>query len=73
MARAAPGAVFVKVGCWKGRSAAFLGVDILRSGKAIALHCVDHFRGYPSFTIGPFDNSFPNADHDSKGVYAVFY
>ena len=45
VARAAPGAVFVEVGCWKGRSTAFLGVEILRSGKAIALHCVDHFRG----------------------------
>ncbi len=45
VAWAAPGAVFVEVGCWKGRSAAFLGVEILRSGKAIALHCVDHFKG----------------------------
>jgi hypothetical protein len=45
VARAVPGAVFVEVGCWKGRSAAFLGVEILRSGKPIALHCVDHFKG----------------------------
>lgn len=45
VARAAVGAVFVEVGCWKGRSAAFLGVEILRSGKPIEVHCVDHFRG----------------------------
>jgi predicted O-methyltransferase YrrM len=45
VARAGDGAQFVEVGCWKGRSAAFLGVEILRSGKAVALHCVDHFRG----------------------------
>jgi SAM-dependent methyltransferase len=39
------GAQFVEVGCWKGRSTAFLGVEILKSGKKITLHCVDHFLG----------------------------
>ena len=36
---------FVEVGCWKGRSTAFLGVEIINSGKKISLHCVDHFLG----------------------------
>lgn len=44
VAEATDGALFVEVGCWKGRSAAFLGVEILNSGKRIALHCVDHWR-----------------------------
>ena len=43
--RAGDGAQFVEVGCWKGRSSAFVGVEILRSGKRVTLHCVDHFRG----------------------------
>ncbi len=34
-------ATFVEVGCYQGRSTAFLGVEILRSGKQISLHCVD--------------------------------
>jgi hypothetical protein len=34
-------AMFVEVGCYQGRSTAFLGVEILRSQKRIALHCVD--------------------------------
>ena len=40
---AADGALFVEVGCFKGRSTAFLGVEILNSGKRIALHCVDYW------------------------------
>lgn len=36
---------FVEVGTWMGKSAAFMGVEIARSGKPIKLDCVDHFRG----------------------------
>jgi SAM-dependent methyltransferase len=39
------GAVFVEIGCWKGRSAAFMGVEILNSGKRIKFFTVDHFEG----------------------------
>jgi hypothetical protein len=41
VAEAPTRAVFVEVGCYKGRSTAFLGVEILNSGKKIDLHCVD--------------------------------
>jgi predicted O-methyltransferase YrrM len=34
-------ATFVEVGCYQGRSTALLGVEILRSNKRVALHCVD--------------------------------
>ena len=37
--------VFVEVGSWKGRSAAFLGVEIFNSGKPIKLYCVDTWKG----------------------------
>ena len=39
------GAVFVEIGCWKGRSAAFMAVEILNSGKRIKFYTVDHFEG----------------------------
>ena len=42
---AADPARFVEVGCWKGRSAAFLAVEILNSGKNIRLDCVDTWLG----------------------------
>ena len=40
-----PSGHFVEVGTWMGKSAAFMGVEIARSGKPIKLDCVDHFRG----------------------------
>lgn len=36
---------FVEVGCWKGRSAAFMAVEIARSEKPITFYCVDHWQG----------------------------
>lgn len=42
---AADGARFVEVGAWKGRSTAYLAVEIINSGKKISLHVVDHWRG----------------------------
>ena len=39
------GAYFVEVGSWMGRSAAFMAVEIINSGKDIRFDCVDHWRG----------------------------
>lgn len=36
---------FVEVGSWKGKSAAFMGVEIANSGKPIDFYAVDHFKG----------------------------
>lgn len=36
---------FLELGTWKGRSAAFMGVEIINSGKEILLDTVDHFIG----------------------------
>lgn len=41
---AVDGAVFVEVGSFLGKSACFMAEAIRRSGKRIALFCVDHFR-----------------------------
>jgi hypothetical protein len=44
--KAAPStAHFVEVGVWKGRSAAFLAVEIINSGKNITLDLVDTWEG----------------------------
>lgn len=43
--KAQDGAHFVEVGCWKGRSAAFMAVEIINSNKQITFDCIDHFRG----------------------------
>lgn len=42
---AQPGAVFVEVGSWMGRSAAYIAVEIINSGKQIKLCCVDTWEG----------------------------
>jgi len=36
---------FVEVGCWKGRSSAFMAVEIINSGKKVRLDCVDTWLG----------------------------
>ena len=36
---------FVEVGCWKGRSAAFMAVEILNSKKKIRFDCIDTWKG----------------------------
>ncbi|HET8688299.1 MAG TPA: class I SAM-dependent methyltransferase [Methanosarcina sp.] len=39
------GAHFVEVGSWRGRSTAYLAVNIHNSGKEIRLDCVDTWKG----------------------------
>jgi Methyltransferase domain len=39
------GSHFVEIGIWEGRSAAFMGVEILNSGKKIRYDAIDHFEG----------------------------
>lgn len=39
------GSKFVEVGCWKGRSAAYMAVEIANSGKDIEFYCVDTWEG----------------------------
>ncbi len=39
------GSHFVEIGVWKGRSAAYMGVEITNSGKNIKFDCIDTFKG----------------------------
>lgn len=45
IATASSGARFVEIGAWKGKSAAYAGVEIINSGKEIQLDIIDHFEG----------------------------
>lgn len=36
---------FVEIGCWKGRSACFMAVEIANSGKKIRFDCIDTWLG----------------------------
>lgn len=60
------GAAFVEVGAWKGKSAAFMGVEIVNSGKAVAFTAVDHWQGS--------DEPAHHADPDVQAgrLYEVF-
>ena len=53
--------IFVEVGCYKGRSAAYLGVEIINSGKPIDLYVVDTFRGSSEHTA-----------EERQGIYEAF-
>lgn len=43
--KAEDGAVFVEIGAWKGKSTAYMAVEIINSGKDIKFHTVDTFEG----------------------------
>lgn len=48
VAQAEDGMHFVEVGSWKGRSSAFMAVEIANSGKQIRFDCVDTWEGDPN-------------------------
>ena len=43
--RSQSGSKFVEVGSWKGKSSAFMAVEIANSNKNIEFYCVDNWRG----------------------------
>ena len=43
--KAKDGAVFVEIGAWKGKSTAYMAVEIINSGKDIEFWTVDTFKG----------------------------
>jgi predicted O-methyltransferase YrrM len=48
IAEAQPHDALVEVGCWEGRSAAYMAVEILNSGKDLAFYCCDTWTGSES-------------------------
>lgn len=58
------GSHFVEIGCWLGKSAVYMGVEIANSGKQIKFDCVDTFEGSPEHI--DFD------EIKNKELYAMF-
>lgn len=44
--------VWVELGCFMGKSTAWLGVEIINSGKPVTLHVVDTFQGWEGVPQG---------------------
>lgn len=55
------GSTFVEVGSWKGRSSAYMAVEIANSNKDIAFYCVDTWQG-----------SREHQGQDLSGLYQTF-
>lgn len=65
------GSHFVEVGSWKGRSAAFLAVEIHNSGKKIKFDCVDTWEGSEEHRIeGIF--AYEPLLNEKDGLYKEF-
>lgn len=59
--------VAVELGAWKGRSTAFMGVEIANSGKPIRFYAVDHWRGSPGE-----ESHHTDADRKEGRLFEVF-
>lgn len=64
---AANGAHFVEIGSWKGKSSAYMAVEIINSGKIIKFDCVDVWTGKGA--IGEYDEDL---DVKHQTLYEAF-
>ena len=58
------GAHFVEVGSFLGKSAVYMAVEIINSGKNIKFDCVDHWRGS--------EEHYDNENIDTENLYENF-
>lgn len=66
------GSHFIEIGVWKGRSAAFMAVEITNSGKQIKFDCIDTWRGSEEH-LNPNSGVFePNLVNDENYLYNHF-
>jgi hypothetical protein len=63
---------FVEVGSWLGRSAAFMAVEIINSGKAIKFDCVDTWAGSTEHLDPASDAFSPELAADKDWLYISF-
>lgn len=69
---------FVEVGTWKGTSAAYMGVEIINSGKNIKFDCIDPFISVgdelPEYQITheELKNNFINNMRPLEGLYTLY-
>lgn len=60
-------AVFVEIGAWKGKSAAYMGERIKDTGKNIKYYVIDHFKGNRDSDLHKNDEDIIN-----KTLYKTF-
>lgn len=65
------GSHFVEVGSWKGRSAAFMTVEICNSGKTIIFDCIDTWKGSPE-NLDPTCKGYDPELAEKGDLYQVF-
>ena len=58
------GSHFVEVGAFLGRSAVFMAVEIINSGKRIKFDCIDHWKGS--------EEHYDNENVDIENLYEKF-
>ena len=58
------GSHFVEVGSFLGKSAVFMAVEIINSGKRIKFDCVDHWKGS--------EEHYDNENIDTENLYETF-
>jgi predicted O-methyltransferase YrrM len=65
--------IFVEIGCWKGRSAAYMGVEIANSGKPITFYTIDTFQGSdePAHKVDPIIKKGKLYEHATKNLRPV--
>lgn len=62
ISKAEDGAKFVEIGVWKGGSTAYMGVEILKSGKKIEYDAIDTFEGSKEHgvVVGLYEEAMQN-------------
>jgi hypothetical protein len=63
---------FVEIGSWKGSSAAFMGVEILNSGKKIQFDCVDTWEGSVEHKTDKTSQFYEPLLETKDALYEVF-
>ena len=63
------GSHFVEIGCWKGRSASYMCVQIINSGKIIKFDCVDTWNGSEEHQKG---GDFEDSDVIAGTLFETF-
>lgn len=64
---------FVEIGSWKGKSSAFMSVEIANSGKKIDFYCVDTFEGSAEHQNNPELSHLYNIFKDNMKPVEGYY
>ena len=66
------GSTFVEVGSWKGKSSAYMAVEIANSNKQIDFYCVDTWEGSTEHTYEQTQNLYYTFLHNMKDLKHLY-